>query len=314
MADAPITVRRIETADWPVLREIRLEALSDAPEAFGSTLETTRRLSARQWRQRVATNAYFVAEREGVVVGMVSGGYNDNLPGTHWLYGMYVTPAVRGSVAAQLLVAAVVEWARGDGAREIYLHVASGVPRARAFYLKNGFTLTGEPFEMERDPSVTMQTLTRSIASEFRVAPAAASQLHELRRRVLRENDPAKSVDEPRDAEPSSVHFAGLLDGRVVVSASFYPTTAPLRPELVSYQLRYMAVDVDVQGLGYGARVLEEAERALRDAGAEQLWANARDTALGFYLKTGWELIPDSDHISAETQLPHHVIVKLLHN
>ena len=69
-----------------------------------------------------------------------------------------------------------------------------------------------------------------------------------------------------------------------------------------------------MQGRGYGARVLEVAERALRDAGAEQFWANARDTALGFYLKTGWELIPDSDHISAETQLPHHVIVKLLHN
>ena len=199
MADAPITVRRIETADWPVLRAIRLEALSDAPEAFGSTLETTRRLSARQWRQRVATNAYFVAEREGVVVGMVSGGYNDNLPGTHWLYGMYVTPAARGSVAAQLLVAAVVEWARGDGAREIYLHVASGVPRARAFYLKNGFTLTGEPFEMERDPSVTMQTLTRSIARRVsgrpgcrfgtpRTAPTSASRERprEVRRRAAR--------------------------------------------------------------------------------------------------------------------------------
>ena len=51
-----------------------------------------------------------------------------------------------------------------------------------------------------------------------------------------------------------------------------------------------------------------------REAGAEQLWANARDTALGFYLETGWEVIPGSEHISAETQLPHHVIVKLLHN
>jgi GNAT superfamily N-acetyltransferase len=314
VADATVTIRRIESADWASLRAIRLEALTDAPEAFGSTLQGALRLSARQWRHKVATTVYFLAERDGLVVGMVSGGFNDNYPGTHWLYAMYVTPSVRGSEAAQLLVGAVVEWARREGAREIYLHVASGVPRARAFYLKNGFTLTGEPFTMERDPTVTMYTMTKSTENEFRVAAVRASELHELRRRVLRENDATKSVDEPRDAEPTSMHFAGLLDGRVVVSASFYPTTAPVRQELVSYQLRYMAVDFDVQGHGYGARVLDAAERALRDAGAEQLWANARDTALGFYLKTGWELIPDSEHISGETQLPHHRIVKLIRN
>jgi GNAT superfamily N-acetyltransferase len=314
VSDATVTIRRIASADWSALREIRLEALVDAPEAFGSTLQGALRLSARQWRHKVATAVYFLAERDGRVVGMVSGGFNDNHPGTHWLYGMYVTPTARGSEAAQLLVRAVVEWARGEGAREIYLHVACGVPRARAFYLKNGFTLTGESFTMERDPTVTMYTMTKSTASEFRVAPVPASQLHDLRRRVLRENDPTKSVDEPRDAESTSMHFAGLLDGRVVVSASFYPTTAPIRQDLVSYQLRFMAVDLDVQGHGYGARVLEAAEHALRDAGAEQLWANARDTALGFYLKTGWELIPGSEHISGETQLPHHRIVKLIRN
>jgi GNAT superfamily N-acetyltransferase len=314
VADAPVTIRRVTGADWSALREIRLEALTDAPEAFGSTLQSALRLSARQWRHRVATNAYFVATHKGAVVGMVSGGYNDNHPGTHWLYGMYVTPAARGSGAAELLVGVVADWARGEGAREIFLHVASGVPRARAFYLKNGFTLTGENFTMERDPQITMYTMTKSIEDEFQVVSVAARELHELRRRVLRENDATKSVDEPRDAEPTSLHFAGLLNGRVVVSASFYPTPAPIRSDLLSYQLRFMAVDADAQGRGYGARVLDVAESALATAGAEQLWANARDTALGFYLKTGWEVIPGSEHISGETQLPHHVIVKLLHN
>jgi GNAT superfamily N-acetyltransferase len=314
VADAPVTIRRIESADWPALRAIRVEALTDAPEAFGSTLHSTLRLSARQWRHKVATSVYFLAERDGTVVGMVSGGLNDNHPGTHWLYGMYVTPAARGTVAAPRLVAAVVEWARGEGAREIFLHVASGVPRARSFYLKNGFALTGETFAMERDRSVTMSTMSKSTVPEFRVESVDATTLHELRRRVLREGDPTKSVDEARDAEPTSLHFAGILDGRVVVSASFYPTPAPIRQDLLSYQLRYMAVDADVQGRGYGARVLESAEDALREVGAQQIWANARDSALGFYLRTGWEAIPGSAHISSETQLPHQRIVKLLPN
>lgn len=312
MSDAPVTVRRIDRADWAALRDIRLEALGDAPQAFGSTLAGAQRLSARQWRTRVATGLYFVAERDGRVVGMVSGGFNDNHPGTHWLYGMYVTPSARGGDAAKLLVRAVVDWARGEGAPEIYLHVASAAPRARAFYEKSGFRLVGEPFAMVRDPSVTMYTMTKSTGPELRVTRVDASQLWNLRRRVLRENDPTKSVDNPLDATPSTLHFAGLLDESVVASASFYLIVAPVRPELVSYQLRYMAVDADQQGHGYGAQILVVAEETLRAAGAEQLWANARDTALGFYEATGWEVVPDSGHVSGETQLPHHQITKLL--
>jgi GNAT superfamily N-acetyltransferase len=309
--DSP-TVRRIDRADWSALRTIRLEALADAPQAFGSTLDGALRLTARQWRAKVTTSPYFLAERSGAVIGMVSGGFNDQYPGTHWLYGMYVTPTERGSETAILLVKAVVEWARGDGGDELYLHVASEAPRARAFYERSGFTVTGEPFFMERDPNVKMFTMSKSIANDFRVARVDAAELYELRRRVLRENDPAKSVDDARDSEPTAMHFAGLLDNLVVVSASFYPTSAPVREELASYQLRFMAVDFDVQGHGYGAQVLAIAEEALRDAGAEQMWANARDTALGFYTATGWEIVPESANISAETQLPHHKIAKLL--
>jgi GNAT superfamily N-acetyltransferase len=312
LADRPLRVRRIDRTDWQALRTIRLEALTDAPEAFGSTLDGALRLSDRQWRAKVTNSYYLVAERDGVVIGMVSGGFNDQYPGTHWLYGMYVTPDARGSGAAKLLVRGIVDWAREDGGDELYLHVASGAPRARAFYEKSGFTLTGEPFTMERDPNVTMYTMKKSITNDFRVQRVDARELYDLRRRILRKNDPEAIVDEPRDHEPTSVHFAGLLGDRVVVSASFYPTDAPVRTNLVSYQLRFMAVDADEQGHGYGAEVLTEAEDVLRNAGAEQLWANARDTALGFYTATGWETLPDSAHISGETQLPHHKIVKLL--
>ena len=148
--------------------------------------------------------------------------------------------------------------------------------------------------------------------TEFVVTPVDAPVLYELRRRVLRDNDPNKSVIDARDADAASLHFGGFLNGRLVVSASFFPSAAPLRTELVSYQLRYMATDFDVQGAGYGARVLEVASEALIDRGVQQLWANARDTALGFYMATGWGAIEGSEHLSPETQLPHTVIVKIL--
>lgn len=142
-----------------------------------------------------------------------------------------------------------------------------------------------------------------------RVSPLA---LHELRRRVLRSNDPNVSVADPRDEESTSLHYAGFLGDRIVVSASFFPSTSPVNTELVTYQLRYMATDFDVQGMGCGAKVLEFAESQMRGLGVQQIWANGRDTALGFYRAIGWKTVDGSEHLSPETRLPHTVILKIL--
>jgi GNAT superfamily N-acetyltransferase len=150
------------------------------------------------------------------------------------------------------------------------------------------------------------------LSDEFRVERVASSELHALRRRVLRNDDAALYHPDARDDDETSIHFGGFLGERLVVSASFFPSSPPMNPTLVTYQLRYMATDFDVQGRGYGALVLAEAEDDLRTLGAEQVWANGRDTALGFYRRVGWLSVDGSEHLSPETQLPHTVIFKRL--
>lgn len=147
---------------------------------------------------------------------------------------------------------------------------------------------------------------------ELRVERVEPTSLHAVRRRVLRGDDPATSVVDARDDDESALHVAGLLGERLVVTSSYYPSTSPVHPDRVTYQLRYMATDFDVQGRGYGARVASVAEAMLRERGVEEVWANGRDTALGFYLATGWATIPGSEHLSAETRLAHTVIYKSL--
>jgi len=126
----------------------------------------------------------------------------------------------------------------------------------------------------------------------------------------LRGNDPAKVVADPRDEEPTSLHYAGLIDGRVVVCASFYPSSSPVGTDERTYQLRYMATDADHQRHGHATKVLERAERDLVAIGVQLLWANGRDTALDFYRASGWRLVEGSEHLSPETSLPHTVIVR----
>lgn len=159
MDEATITIRRTTRDDWRALKSIRLEALADTPDAFGSTWGENNKWSDAQWKNAAKNRLYYLAYRDDVVVGMVSGGLNDQHPGTRWLYGMYVTPSDRGRGTADRLVATVVEWVRREGANEVYLHVTSSVARARAFYTRLGFRRTGETFQMERDRSLTLETM-----------------------------------------------------------------------------------------------------------------------------------------------------------
>jgi ribosomal protein S18 acetylase RimI-like enzyme len=144
------------------------------------------------------------------------------------------------------------------------------------------------------------------------VAQVDPRRLHDLRRRMLRRGDPAANVDEPRDAEATSLHLAGLVAGQVVVCASFYANPYDGAPDRSAYQLRFMATDAAFQGRGFGSRVLAEAERRLAARGVELVWAHARDSALGFYRAEGWTVDVGTEFVKAETGIAHTVIHKRL--
>ncbi|MGH9020517.1 MAG: GNAT family N-acetyltransferase [Acidimicrobiales bacterium] len=158
-----VVVRPGGDVDAPALREIRLEALADTPDAYQSTYADASGWNDAQWRDVAARWRFFLAEDDGAVVGLASGGTHEQLPSARWLLGMYVTPSARGGPAAVGLVNAVAAWARSEGATELYLHVTDRVARARSFYDKVGFTPTGEVVSMSRDPSIAVVTMVRAL-------------------------------------------------------------------------------------------------------------------------------------------------------
>lgn len=163
MTEVRFTIRKAGVDDAMSLRDIRLEALSDTPDAFGSTFKESQKWPKSHWRKVAREWNYYIAESSGRVIGMASGGFNDKYPGTRWLYGMFVTPDARGTGVAQALVETVSEWAKRDGATELYLHVTTTVARARAFYEKIGFRMNGEEIIMDRDASLRLVTMVRDL-------------------------------------------------------------------------------------------------------------------------------------------------------
>ena len=76
---------------------------------------------------------------------------------------MWLTPALRGTGAADDLVAAVVAWASGLGCHWLDLEIVEGNARAEAVFRRHGFIRTGGVITRARDGLVEAQ-MSRSLA------------------------------------------------------------------------------------------------------------------------------------------------------
>lgn len=147
------------------------------------------------------------------------------------------------------------------------------------------------------------------------LAPAPPSLVHlaagdaaALRRRVLYRHAPEATGTYPQDSLSGAIHL-GLTGeaGDLVAAASWYPETTPLRAARAPYRLRGMAVEERHQGRGLGRALFEAGLAALRERGADLLWANARDDAIGFYERLGMTVAGPG--FLAAGGIPHHVVV-----
>lgn len=132
--------------DWRRWRALRLTALAEAPEAFGSTLAQWSGPgdTEERWRARWAGVPYnLVVVRDGLDVGMAGlvGPDGDEPPE---LVSMWVAPEARGSGAADAAVEAVLaRAARAYPGRAVALSVYEANGVARRLYARHGFVDAG---------------------------------------------------------------------------------------------------------------------------------------------------------------------------
>jgi GNAT superfamily N-acetyltransferase len=158
-----ITVRAVRAGEGPRLRELRMRAMADAAEAFGSTLAHESEQPAEHWSEMADGGeevGIYVAVDGDSWIGMAAGRWFARERGVVQLWGMWVEPARRGERIGERLVACVRGWATMHGARFIRLGVIDGSP-AIALYERLGFVLTGETKPLMRDPSVLAVYMAR---------------------------------------------------------------------------------------------------------------------------------------------------------
>jgi GNAT superfamily N-acetyltransferase len=150
MASIP-RVRIFGPDEWALYRELRLAALADSPDAFGSTFARESEFSDDEWANRLASavdsgnDHPVVAEIDGRGVGLAWGRIDGSGPAVARLYQVWVHPDHRSHGAGRMLLDSVVEWAREHQASFLELSVTCGNTPARHLYATAGFEAFGLP-------------------------------------------------------------------------------------------------------------------------------------------------------------------------
>jgi GNAT superfamily N-acetyltransferase len=149
-----IDVRVLTRDDWALWREVRLAALTEAPQAFGAALADHQgdrdRPEGWQARLELAGSCNLVAHVGDRAVGMAGGVPTDDT-GVVELISMWVAPAARGLGVGVRLIEAIEQWATRRGATALRLTVVEDNAPAADLYRRAGFAPSGAPITLMPD-------------------------------------------------------------------------------------------------------------------------------------------------------------------
>jgi RimJ/RimL family protein N-acetyltransferase len=148
-----ITIRQAIATDFPAWRELRLRALREHPDTFGSSYADFAATPLDAAEQRftgssiAGDNALFLAVDTGGTLIGTTGILRETGPKSRHrmgIWGVYVAAEARGQgIATRLLDAAIAHARSVDGVRQLELTVTSHNHAAIRSYERAGFTCYG---------------------------------------------------------------------------------------------------------------------------------------------------------------------------
>jgi putative acetyltransferase len=133
----PLQVRPVEASDVGEVVALVRDVLAEFGITFGVGAATDAQLYSLPQSYTDAGGAFFVARRDGVVVG--TAGLFTARDGGLELRKMYLRPAARGHRVGRALWDACLGFARAQGARRIVLDTTEQMQEAIRFYERLGF-------------------------------------------------------------------------------------------------------------------------------------------------------------------------------
>jgi ribosomal protein S18 acetylase RimI-like enzyme len=159
-----LDIKILTSANWAKLKEIRLEALRESPQAFLSTHKKEQSWSRDQWLAEFERGDWSVGYEAEQAVCLIGATRTPGMP-THECYLEYVwvAPGQRGKGVAAGLLTFTFSRLRAAGVRTAFLYVLDDNAAARRLYKRLGFISANEPEPLAEHPGRSEQLLTRSL-------------------------------------------------------------------------------------------------------------------------------------------------------
>jgi ribosomal protein S18 acetylase RimI-like enzyme len=136
-------IRLLPSSEWPLLREVRLFALSESPESFLSTLAREAVFDEDRWLAEFSRGTWHVSEADEGVIGLLGVTREPGMPRHEcYLEYIWVHPDWRGSGFAVEMISSVLDDLRKSGVRTAYLWILDGNDTAVNLYKKLDFVTT----------------------------------------------------------------------------------------------------------------------------------------------------------------------------
>jgi ribosomal protein S18 acetylase RimI-like enzyme len=132
---------------------------------------------------------------------------------------------------------------------------------------------------------------TEAGSGTITIEQVEAVDTYPLRAQELRQGRP---LEMDGDDAPYALHLAARIDGGEIVGVvRFHPRDCPWRPGEGSWQLRGMATDPRVRGLGAGRALVADGLTRVVARGGDLVWCDARKSAVGFYERIGFTIVTE---------------------
>jgi GNAT superfamily N-acetyltransferase len=136
------------------------------------------------------------------------------------------------------------------------------------------------------------------------------TETYPVRQIILRPQRPLETCFFQGDELETTFHFGLFMEDKLVGIISLFKNNSPLFSQEYQYQIRGMAVLEEYQKYGLGRQLVAHSEEFLKSTSTELIWFNAREIAVNFYKKSGYQVIGDAFDIPDVG--PHYVMWKAM--
>ena len=153
-------------------RQIRSEALTSDPDAFGETAGEFGQRSDSELAERLSKaiesdrKSIAYVEDDGVPVAMCGFGITDQDSSTGFLWGLFVSPSHRRRGLAKLLLQEAESWFLARGVTEIQAAVAAPNMNALELYRSCGYCVGPQIGTLRPTSSIPLHRIRKRISSK----------------------------------------------------------------------------------------------------------------------------------------------------